>query len=99
MNTWPSHSRTNLHNPRQKSPSTPEEAKIDELCRKFTITPDPADQVRIFHEIQRIHAEQVLVLPLWVANAFSAGRDRIVNWKPTPADDLVWNAAELWVRE
>jgi peptide/nickel transport system substrate-binding protein len=98
MNTWPSHSRTNLYNPRQKTPSTPEEGRIDELCRRFTSTVDPAEQVQIFHEIQRIHAEQVFVLPLWVQNAYFAGRDRIGNWKPTPADDLVWNAPELFVK-
>jgi peptide/nickel transport system substrate-binding protein len=98
MNTWPSFSRTNLHNPRQASPSTEVEARIDELCRKFTATADPDEQVQIYHEIQAIHAQEVLVLPLWVSTSFFAGRDRIGNWKPTPAADLSWNAHELFVR-
>ncbi len=86
--------------PRQKTPSTAWEARIDELMNAQLKTLDFAERKRLFDEVQAIMAEQVPLIYTTVMNAYAAASRDIGNLKPTAHhhNRLVWNIEELYFK-
>ncbi|MGI8907447.1 MAG: ABC transporter substrate-binding protein [Candidatus Sumerlaeaceae bacterium] len=99
MNTFLSTARTNLYNPRQEKPATDWGAEVDKLCAEFNSTLDPGFQLKAYHRIQEIHAQQLPTLPLWYPKVFVACSNKYENIKPAATTpELIWNAEEFFVK-
>jgi peptide/nickel transport system substrate-binding protein len=98
MNVLISSGFTHQWFPRQKTPSTPWEARIDELMNAQMKSLDFAGRKQAFDEVQAILAEQMPMIPTTAMNAYSAARKDLRNLKPTAHhhNRLVWNIEELY---
>jgi peptide/nickel transport system substrate-binding protein len=86
--------------PLQKTPSTPWEARIDELVHKFESTPELADRKNLYGEIQRVWAEQLPEINLVAAREAVAYRNKFGNLHPTALPPRVtWNSEEIYVKQ
>ncbi len=88
-----------LWNPRQQSPASDWERRIDQLmAEQRSLLDEDQRRERIF-EVQRIMAQELPILPLLNYDILAASRSRLRNLKPAP--DLttccLWNAWELYL--
>jgi len=101
MNVIKSDGFTHEWFPRQKSPSTDWEARLDELMDEQIKTLDFTERKKYFDEVQTILSEQVpfisTVNPYW----YVAVRSDIGNLRPTPLCyyRVTWNAEELYFKK
>lgn len=94
-----SSARNHTHYPAQKTPSTPWEARLDELMMKIDVTLDLAERRRLFAEVQRIWSEQLPEINLVAELEGVAYKNRFGNIFPTPfAPRVTWNAEEIYVK-
>ncbi|HXG47937.1 MAG TPA: ABC transporter substrate-binding protein [Methylomirabilota bacterium] len=86
--------------PRQKTPSTAWEARIDHLMNAQLKTLDLAERKKLYDEVQVIMAEQQPIIPTVAMNAYSAARADLGNLRPTVHHNnrLLWNVEELFFR-
>jgi peptide/nickel transport system substrate-binding protein len=101
MNVLLSSGFTHVWFPRQEKPSTPWEARIDELMNLQLKTLDFAERKKYFDEIQQIFGEQLPMISIVAANAYAAVDNRLANVKPSLAASMriTWNGEELFFRE
>ncbi len=87
--------------PRQKTPSTPWEARIDELMNAQLQTLDQAERKKDYDEIQAILAEEMPMIPTISMKCYAAARTDIGNLRGTPLDTciLLWNLQELYFKK
>lgn len=87
--------------PRQKTPSTEWEARIDELMNLQLKTLDYAERKKYTDEVQVIMAEQAPIIYLTAMQAFAAIRSDVGNLQPTVQHNnrLFWNIAELYFKK
>lgn len=87
--------------PRQVTPSTDWEARIDDLVNRQLKTLDFAERKKLFDEVQFILAEQVPVIYTSSMNAFAAARKELRNVRPTVNmnNALIWNVEELYLKK
>jgi peptide/nickel transport system substrate-binding protein len=87
--------------PRQKTPSTEWEARIDALMSANLKTFDFAERKKTFDEVQVIMAEQMPMIPTVAMNAYSAARSNVGNLRPIVHhhNRLVWNIEELYFKK
>ena len=86
--------------PNQKSPSTEWETKIDALFAEQARESDPAKRKAKFHEIQRIVADALPVIPIVSRHVVSAANSRVGNFSPSPMFPYsMWNAEELFIKQ
>lgn len=86
--------------PRQKSPSTEWEAKIDQLFAEQASESDPGKRKSKFHGIQRIVADASPVIPIVARHVVSAANARVGNFSPSPMFPYsMWNADELFIKQ
>lgn len=87
--------------PRQKTPSTEWEARIDALMVANLKTFDFAERKRTFDEVQVIMAEQMPMIPTVAMNAYSAVRNNVGNLRPIVHhhNRLIWNSEELYFKK
>ncbi len=87
--------------PRQKTPSTPWEARIDDLMNRQLKTLDFAERKKCFDEVQQIMAEQVPVIYTSSMNAFAAAKPELRNVRPAVHMNnvLTWNVEELYFKK
>jgi peptide/nickel transport system substrate-binding protein len=85
----------------QKTPSTPWEARVDELMNEQITTLDHAVRQKDFDEVQAIYAEQMAQIPTVVMEAYAAARSDIGNIRGTTFDPnrLIWNLEELYFKK
>lgn len=95
MGLWLSRAPHHLWNPRQETPATAWEARIDELMERQMSELDPRARRKMYFEVQRIVFEQLPVLDLVVPHALLGARDRVENLRPTPLAHALWNGEEL----
>jgi peptide/nickel transport system substrate-binding protein len=101
MNVLKSDGYTHQWFPRQKTPSTDWEARIDQLMDKQNTTLDYAARKKDFDEVQEIIAEQqpmiFTVTPIYYAGI----RSDIGNVRATPLSGYraTWNAEELYFKK
>jgi peptide/nickel transport system substrate-binding protein len=87
--------------PRQKSPSTDWEARVDYLMDAELKTLDFDERKKDFNEVQMIIAEQQPLIFTVVPVYFAAARTDIGNLRPTPLNGfrVTWNAEELYFKK
>ncbi len=101
MNVLQSHGFTHQWNPRQKTPATPWEAKIDELMNEQIKTIDPVKRKQLFDEVQQILGEQMPMIYTVAPKVYSAYRSNLGNVRPTPLSSyrISWNAEEIYFKK
>ncbi|HEX6126428.1 MAG TPA: hypothetical protein VFZ23_13720, partial [Pyrinomonadaceae bacterium] len=86
--------------PSQKTPATEWEANIDKLFADQARESDPQQRAVIFHDIQRIIADQSPVIPIAARHIVSAANTRVGNYAPSPIFPYsLWNIDELFVKQ
>lgn len=87
--------------PRQNSPSTEWEARIDFLMDANLQTFDYAERKKFFDEVQVILAEQMAMIPTVTMNAYSAVNHNVGNTRPIVHhhNRLIWNIEELYFKK
>ncbi|HTV61039.1 MAG TPA: ABC transporter substrate-binding protein [Verrucomicrobiae bacterium] len=98
MNVIESSGYTHEWFPRQKTPSTPWEARMDELMDAQMQTLDYSERKKDYDEIQAILAEQVPMIPTVTPRYYAAIRSDIANVRPSALSyyRASWNAEELY---
>ncbi len=101
LNVLQSSGFTHMWFPRQKAPSTPWEARVDELMSLQLRTIDFSERKKHFDEIQQILGEQVPMISVVASQGYAAASARVVNLRPTvaSASRLIWNLEELYLRK
>jgi peptide/nickel transport system substrate-binding protein len=86
--------------PREKTPSTEWEARLDYLMDAQMKTLDYAERKKDYDEVQRILAEQVPFIYTVTPFYYAAIRSDIGNIRPTPLSyyRVTWNAEELYFK-
>ncbi|HLL73851.1 MAG TPA: ABC transporter substrate-binding protein [Pyrinomonadaceae bacterium] len=86
--------------PKQATPATDWERRIDELTAAQARETDQARRRELFREIQQIMAEQLPVIPVVSRHIPVAASPRVGNYRPSPLPPFsLWNAEELFVRQ
>jgi peptide/nickel transport system substrate-binding protein len=86
--------------PKQSTPATAWEARIDDLLAKQARETNPDRRRAAFHEIQQILAEQSPVIPIVARHVSVAANQRVGNYYPSAILPYsLWNAEELFVRQ
>ncbi len=87
--------------PRQKTPATEWEARLDWLMDAQLKTLDFAERKKYVDEVQAILAEQMPQIPTSAMNAYAAIRSDIGNVNATVHHNnrLVWNVEELYFKK
>jgi peptide/nickel transport system substrate-binding protein len=86
--------------PKQLKPATDWEARIDDLLAKQAGETNPDSRRAAFHEIQRILAEQLPVIPIVARHIPAAANQRIGNYHPSVIFPFsLWNAEELFIHQ
>lgn len=99
LNVYRSSGRTHPWFPSQKTPATPWEARVDELIEEYLAAPEEAKQIEIWHEIQKIYAENQPMA--WVANpnAYVVVRNKFGNIRPQVIRPRVlWSVDEIYLK-
>jgi peptide/nickel transport system substrate-binding protein len=101
MNVLKSSGFTHQWFPRQKTPSTDWEARIDYLMDAQLKTLDFAERKKDFDEVQEIIGEQQPMIFTVVPVVYAAARTDLGNVRPTPLDEFraTWNAEELYFKK
>jgi peptide/nickel transport system substrate-binding protein len=100
MNVLLSSGFTHVWFPRQEKPSTPWEARIDELMYKQLKTLDFGERKKYFDEVQQIFGEQVPMISIVAAQAYAVVDSRLANVRPSLAASqrVTWNVEELYFK-
>jgi peptide/nickel transport system substrate-binding protein len=87
--------------PRQKTPSTEWEARIDFLMNAQLKTLDRAERKKYYDEVQAILAEQMPMIPTISMEAYAATKSNMKNVRGTTFDSnrLTWNLEELYYQK
>jgi len=101
MNVVKSDGFTHEWFPRQKTPSTDWEARLDFLMNAQIKTLDFAERKKYFDEVQVILAEQTPFISTVCQYWYVAIRSDIGNLRPTPLSyyRVTWNAEELYFKK
>ena len=67
------------------------------LLKLADSSPDVAQRSKALHEVQRIMAEEVPLLPLYQRPDTVAYTERVQNIKNNPLGGQLWNVADWWV--
>jgi peptide/nickel transport system substrate-binding protein len=87
--------------PRQKTPSTEWEARLDQLMDEQLKALDFAKRKKIYDEVQEILGEEVPMIFTVTPFYYAAARADIGNLRPTPLSfyRATWNAEELYFKK
>lgn len=101
INVFKSDAFTHQWFPRQKSPSTEWEARIDKLMDAQLKTLNYAERKKDFDEVQAILSEQVPMIYTVSPISYAAIRSDLANVRPTvlSMNRLTWNAEELYFKK
>ena len=101
MNTLKSSGFTHQWFPREKSPSTAWEARIDDLMDQQMKVLDYNARKKIYDEVQAIVAEQQPIIPTVTPMYYAAIRSDVGNVRPTPLNGYraTWNLEELYFKK
>ena len=101
MNVVKSSGFTHQWFPRQKTPATEWEARLDYLMDAQMKTLDLNERKKDYNEVQQILAEQVPMIFTVTPLYYAAMRSDIVNVRATPLSSYraTWNAEELYFKK
>ena len=86
--------------PKQATPATDWERRIDELAAAQAREIDAARRRELFREIQKIMAEQLPIIPVASRHIPVAASPRVGNYRPSPLPPFsLWNAEELFLKQ
>lgn len=89
---------THQWHPKQKTPATEWEAKIDKLFADQSVELDIDRRHALFNEIQMIMSEEMPVVPVAARHVLAAVNTRIRNYSPSSIFPYsIWNVEELFV--
>jgi peptide/nickel transport system substrate-binding protein len=95
---WLSSGPYHFWNPRQPSPSTPWERRVDDLMREQMTASDLAARQRAFAEVQRILEDELPSIYFVAPQVTLATSRKVLNATPAPQiPQLLWNADSLAV--
>lgn len=98
-NVWQSSGHLHLWHPRQSKPTTPWEARIDEIFNEAVQELDPIRRKNLYDEWQQIvSAELPLIYTVLPANIFAV-RNRFGNLYPTSYGGPFHNLEEIFIKE
>lgn len=90
---------THQWQPKQKTPATEWEARIDQLFADQAAERDQVKRHAIFGEIQKIMREEMPVIPIVVRHVTSAAHTKIGNFTPSSiVPYALWNVEELFIK-
>lgn len=89
-NVWHSSGTLHMWNPRQKSPQTQWERRVDELFDRGAVETDPQKRIQLYREAFRIIAEEQPMIFLVAPTSMLSTKNKFENLFPT-----VWG----WYRE
>jgi len=85
--------------PKQTTPATDWEARIDELTTRQAHEVDHERRRAIFRDTQLVMAEYLPLIPIVTRHIAVASNTRVGNYRPSPLPPFsLWNAEELFVR-
>ena len=95
---WLSSGPMHIWNPRQKTPATEWERRIDDLMRRQMAHPDLGERQRLMAEIQRIFGEELPAIYFVAPKVVLAVSTRVTNMTPAlQIPQLLWSAETLAV--
>lgn len=90
---------THQWHPKQKTPATDWEARIDKLFADQSAERDQTKRRAIFSEIQKIMFDEMPVLPVVARHAIGAANKRVGNYSPSGILPYsLWNIDELYIK-
>lgn len=98
-NVWTSGGQLHLWNPRQETPATPWEKRIDELFSAGVQELNEDERKKYYDEFQLIVSEQLPVLYTVLNARLAALREKFGNIKPSNYGGLLHNLEEIYVKE
>jgi peptide/nickel transport system substrate-binding protein len=100
MGILPSSAHDHDWNPKQKTPATPWEARVDELMNAQLQSFDFNERKKEFDEVQVILNDEQPMIFTVTPRVYAAIRPDIGNLRPTPfiMYHLTWNAEELYFK-
>lgn len=84
-------------NPRQKSPATEWEKRIDTIMDEQEIEMNPEARRRLIFDMQKIFAEELPLLYLVTPMSYSGISKKWRNVKIPPLGSIIWNIDELYL--
>lgn len=88
-----------LWNPKQPTPASDWEARLDDLTARQAHETDHARRRALFRDAQQLMAEQLPMIPIVARHITVAANTRIGNYRPSPLPPFsLWNAEELFVK-
>ncbi len=101
MNTLKSSGFTHQWFPREKTPSTDWEARIDDLMDQQLKVLDYSERKKVYDQVQAIMAEQEPIIPTVTPMYYAAIRSDVGNVRPTPLNGYraTWNLEELYFKK
>ncbi len=90
---------THQWQPKQQTPSTEWEARIDKLFAEQAVERDHSKRLALFAEIQTIMRDEMPVIPIAARHVVSAASSKIGNYSPSSILPFsVWNVDELYIK-
>lgn len=91
---------THQWRPKQKTPATEWEARIDDLFDKQAAERDPQKRLALFSEIQSIMRDEMPVIPIVSRHVATAVTRKVGNYSPSGVVPYsLWNVEELFIRQ
>ncbi|HWO01546.1 MAG TPA: ABC transporter substrate-binding protein [Blastocatellia bacterium] len=85
--------------PKQPSPSTPWEARVDQALHEIEASPDQQERRRLFAEIQRIWSDELPQIDLVAEQEAIAYKNKLGNVHPSPLPPrATWNIEEIYFK-
>ena len=98
LDFWLSSGSSHYWNPRQATPATAWEARVDDLMHQYAATDDLGERQRLFAEVQRVFGEEQPALYFVAPRVTIALGARVLNPQPAPQiPQLLWSADTLAV--
>ncbi len=95
---WLSSGSAHIWNLSQKTPATDWEREMDALVNRQAAAIDPAERVRLFHDVQRVFSEHLPAMYFAAPRLFVAVGPRVRNETPgVTRPQLLWSADTLAV--
>lgn len=93
---WFSSGVWHVWNPNQKTPATEWERRMEDLMTRNATSPDQAERVRLFTEVQKIFVDEMPAIYFVTPKVTLAVSSRVRNPQPAPQlPQLLWSADTL----
>ncbi len=98
QNVWRSSGQLHMWDPRQKTPATAWEKRVDDIFTAAVQEFDEDKRKVLYDEYQKIVAEELPVIYTALGARLTAVRDRFGNLKPSPFGGVFHNLEEIYIK-